>query len=304
MALAFSCTVQSQTIAVPNLVVQRDAPVGTDIGTTLHAGLTNIYTCDDQSVYAGIITDHVPVMTGSNGVKIFPTGLEGLGCYLFMETNTGGYGFIGTANAVTGYTKENSASLSTVAGRTYQFAIGFVKTGTIPYGSSNRVAAQTVGTFVYSKDSEAVAGPGQANISGFNVAVLACSLQTTSINVVLDAVKTGDLTRTGTTAKPKVFNLGLNCDPDANINVRIDGTQDPDTAATGVLKANSTGSASGVGIQLLYNGSPFKLNNTTKLKTSAGGAELLPFTAQYYQTKEKVTPGPINAAATLTITYQ
>jgi type 1 fimbria pilin len=46
------------------------------------------------------------------------------------------------------------------------------------------------------------------------------------------------------------------------------------------------------------------LNNNIVLKTSAGGQETFPFTAQYYQTKSSVTSGAANATATLNLTYQ
>lgn len=62
--------------------------------------------------------------------------------------------------------------------------------------------------------------------------------------------------------------------------------------------------AKGVGVQLLYNGSPFILNNRIVLKRSSGGQETFPLTARYYQTKTAVTTGKANASATLDLTYQ
>lgn len=65
-----------------------------------------------------------------------------------------------------------------------------------------------------------------------------------------------------------------------------------------------TGTAKGVGVQLLYNGTPLVLNSRLLLKQSSGGLETLPFTARYYQTLTSVESGAANASATLNLTYQ
>lgn len=114
-------------------------------------------------------------------------------------------------------------------------------------------------------------------------------------------------TGTGVTAGDKSFDLGLTCDKDAKINVSLAGTQNTDTTETSVLaltSAGQTGTATGVGVQLLYGGVPLKINTNLLLKTSAGGQETLPLTARYYQTKTAVGTGQANSSATLNITYQ
>jgi type 1 fimbria pilin len=83
--------------------------------------------------------------------------------------------------------------------------------------------------------------------------------------------------------------------------------QNPDSANTSVMALTgqgNAGTAKGVGVQLLYNGSPLVMNGRLLLKQSAGGQETLPLTARYYQTLTTVESGSANASATLTITYQ
>ena len=136
---------------------------------------------------------------------------------------------------------------------------------------------------------------------------VACSLNSTSINVPLGDVSTVQFTAIGTTAGDKTFDLGLNCDKEARINVALAGTQNTDTTDTSVLaltNAGQTGTAKGIGVQLLYGGVPLKINNNIVLKTSVGGQETLPFTARYYQTNNLLEPGKANSSATLNITYQ
>nr|WP_276613208.1 fimbrial protein [Serratia proteamaculans] len=139
------------------------------------------------------------------------------------------------------------------------------------------------------------------------VTSIACSLNSTSINVPLGDISATKFTAIGTTAGDKGFDVGLSCDKDAKINVALAGTQNTDTPDTSVLaltSAGQSGTASGVGVQLLYGGTPLKINNNILLKTSAGGKETLPFTARYYQTKTAVGAGLANSSATLNITYQ
>lgn len=140
-----------------------------------------------------------------------------------------------------------------------------------------------------------------------NITSIACSLNSTSINVPLGDVSTVQFTAIGATAGDKTFDIGLNCDKGARINVALAGTQNTDTTDTSVLaltNAGQTGTAKGVGVQLLYGGVPLKINNNIVLKTSVGGQETLPFTARYYQTNNLLGPGKANSSATLNITYQ
>ncbi|MFT2797384.1 fimbrial protein [Serratia sp. N21D137] len=144
--------------------------------------------------------------------------------------------------------------------------------------------------------------------TNINVLSTSCTINNSSITVPLDPVLTSDLTAVGKTLKPKAFNISLNCGSGARINARLIGTQNPDTSANGVLKlsnAGTAGVATGVGIQLLYNSAPFAINgNNAVLKTSTGGTETLPLTAQYYQTRATPTTGSANATVTLELTYQ
>ncbi|MDU7775121.1 MAG: fimbrial protein, partial [Citrobacter sp.] len=94
---------------------------------------------------------------------------------------------------------------------------------------------------------------------------------------------------------------------DANINVTLTGTQNPDTTDDSVLELSNQGDdkvAAGIGVQLLYNDTPLELNKMLNLKRSAGGQEPFPITARYIQTKDKVRAGQANATATLNLTYQ
>ncbi|HHB1450056.1 TPA: fimbrial protein, partial [Serratia odorifera] len=99
--------------------------------------------------------------------------------------------------------------------------------------------------------------------SGNTVTQLACSLNASNIQVPLGDVLATEFTGVGTTLKPKAFNVGLNCDANAKINVSLGGTQSAESSDSSILQltnAGSAGVAKGVGVQLLYNNTPLKLN--------------------------------------------
>ncbi|WP_072129159.1 fimbrial protein [Kluyvera genomosp. 1] len=101
--------------------------------------------------------------------------------------------------------------------------------------------------------------------------------------------------------------LALDCDAGANVNVTLQGSQNPDVGTNTVLELTGQGGAGvaqGVGVQILYNGTPLVLGSKLLLKQSAGGQETFPFVARYYQTRTTVVEGSANTSATLSITYQ
>lgn len=149
----------------------------------------------------------------------------------------------------------------------------------------------------------------RGSIVAGQVIQLACSLNSSTITVPLPDALGSAFTGRGTTKGDTAFTINLNCDAGTRINASLSGTQSAETANDSILAlsgAGTSGVASGIGIQLLYDNTPLKLNNNIVLKTSAGGQEFPPgaFTARYFQTKDNVTAGSANATATLNITYQ
>lgn len=148
------------------------------------------------------------------------------------------------------------------------------------------------------------------NIPSFAVTQVACSITTPNLTFPIGNVLSanfGSAIGTIPSGAQNTQNLGLSCDAGANINVMLQGTQNPDVGSTSVLALTGQGNADvakGVGVQLLYNGTPLVLNNRIVLKQSAGGQETFPITARYYQTKTSVSTGKANASATLDLTYQ
>jgi type 1 fimbria pilin len=194
----------------------------------------------------------------------------------------------------TDYTGTSTVNIPWIRYRLYK--TGDIKPGQFMVGQ--------VGTWTVSDIT-----PVTINLMGGYVSQVACSITTPNLTFPIGDVLNSEF---GTTvgyipAKTSTQNLGLDCDRNANINVTLNGTQNPDVSDASVLALNNQGgsnTAQGVGVQLLYDGNPLVINSKLTLKQSSGGKETFPITARYYQTKNTVTVGEASTSATLTLTYQ
>lgn len=281
----------TSNVSFNNTIVQRDTPIGTTIASASvqPSASGSVMWC--PSVEGG---GHFYTQMDYSSQKtalehVYATNVSGVGIRM---VDSGGLYFDAPAN-------DNTMSGYFNTGRWY--TVDLIKTGPIEAGI---LSAGVVGSRYAENKTDAVI---QINLISSTVSQAACTINTQNINIPLSDVLASDLTSVGSTAKPKTFNVGLDCDAGANINAKLTGIQNTDSSTDGVLQLTSAGNnnvASGVGIQILYNDAPIALNNNIVLKTSAGGQETFPFTAQYYQTKTGVTAGSANATATLELTYQ
>ena len=283
-----------------NVIVQRDTPVGREIATI---SMNNSgYTWSD-----GTCGSHV-IMT-YNGAK--PTSLEHT-----FETNIPGVGiqFSDSDNAGNYFASISPGTLmhaGTVYGAggsfMYNGVIHLIKTG--PIVSGNLDAGEVAQISLISTNGTEYERQ-RMNLTGGTVTQVLCSITTPQLTFTLGdvpAFKFGSATGPAPADTEKTENLGLECDAGANINVSLAGTQNPDDSQDSILALTGQGDAGvaqGVGVQLLYNGTPLELNKNIVLKKSAGGQETFPIVARYYQTKTTVMPGKANALATLNISYQ
>ncbi|WP_081893172.1 MULTISPECIES: fimbrial protein [unclassified Serratia (in: enterobacteria)] len=308
---AVTCTTEGPsafTISSSTITVQRDQPINSPISDIIYGNsYNNIFTClnpepTDWSVL-GIATT-LPYSTTIDGKRIYSTNMPGVG----IAIGTSGSYWI--SNGLSLWGDVNGRIIFGARGPVfYNFSahpsVQFYKIGPI---SSGTISEQQTHTLKVGQDDGSYIGPSiPVNLSAIQVNVIACSINNPVIQVPLDDVNINEFSGVNSTLKPKDFSVGLNCDAGAKINVTMTGTKNTDTTADGVLKLTNAGTpavATGVGIQILYNSAPLVLNNMLALKTSEGGQETFPFTAQYYQTTSKVTGGVANSTMTLNITYQ
>ena len=296
-------TAGTHNLNLGNYIVQRDAPVGTIFTNNPNFGNYGfIWSYADYYCYMNIIITYNGAIPAGM-TDVYKTNLEGVGIKLADSDQYGNY----FASPSPGTPMRNGSAYFMGGSIIYQAYLQLVKTGPITSGqlTSGEVGYETV----YGIDQTTY--PGQSfTISNGSVTQVACSIKTPNLTFPIGdllATKFGTSVGTIPDGGENTQNLGLDCDAGANINVSLNGTQNPDLSDNSILALTGQGDAgvaSGVGVQLLYNDAPLKLNNRIVLKKSAGGQETFPIKARYYQTKTAVTTGTANASATLELTYQ
>ncbi|WP_262504717.1 fimbrial protein [Serratia liquefaciens] len=288
---------QQQTVSFGDVIIQRDTALGSVFASktvTIIDGVPAITdgTCKGSWFSVNYANGWSPL----NGIAA--TNIAGVGIRLSMQYWISGYQTLVANQSLYNYGDYWTLNYPS-------WLIELIKTGP---SSSGHLTAGTWGKISIAPAAGASWTVTSLTATGINnITSVACSLNGTSINVPLGDVLDIKFTAIGTTVGDKSFDVGLTCDKDARINVALAGTQNSDTTDTSVLALTNTGqagTAGGMGVQLLYGGTPLKINNNIVLKTSPGGQETLPFTARYYQTNKVVTPGKANSSATLNITYQ
>ncbi|EOI3470938.1 fimbrial protein [Cronobacter turicensis] len=289
-----ACTYKGYTpfyVSYGNVIAQRDAAIGSVLAQYYAYGSGEYSICLDGGYEYYELSYNGGKSTSQSGV--YATNVEGVG----IKVQTAG-GRLFTNPPGTVYIAGGSIGVLS------SYYITLIKTGPVTSGTlmSGRIARE------FNQDGST---GYEFIMSGYNtVTVVACSVSTPSLTFPIGNVlasKFGSSVGTIPAGAQNTQNLGLNCDANANINVTLSGTQNADVSDTSVLALTGQGSsdvASGVGVQLLYNNSPLKLNNRIVLKKSSGGQETFPLVARYYQTKSTVTTGKANASATLDLTYQ
>lgn len=286
----------STTTSIGNVYVQRDSPVGTVL-TTVHATVGgaygNLYICSSQwDMYY-----EAPLFTvlSSLGNKIYDTNIRGVGVRLTDIIRTRVF-------------PDHQVLSGQMAWDTppTEYTIEIIKT--VPGAVDGGELTQGRIILMNANQDTNIA---EVNLTGMNKIIpVACSIKTPSLTFPIGDILASQFgTTVGTipAGGQNTQNLGLDCDANANINVSLSGTQNPDVTTDSVLALTGQGNsdvAKGVGVQLLYNNTPLKLNNNIVLKKSTGGQETFPIVARYYQTKTSVTTGKANASATLNLTYQ
>ncbi|MDQ0037063.1 type 1 fimbria pilin [Variovorax boronicumulans] len=151
-------------------------------------------------------------------------------------------------------------------------------------------------------------------LSGLGITIItpSCSVDAGSKNIPVEfgKVPQSNFKGRGTTTGGRNFNIRLNCKAGQNaentVLLRMDAQQDPSNEQ-GVLRVTQLGTATagGVGIQVIDGKNvPVRFGDEVEVGPSKEGDYVLPYTARYYQTGDRVTPGRANGIATFTIAYK
>ncbi|NDO83577.1 hypothetical protein CJP72_23335 [Citrobacter sp. NCU1] len=134
-----------------------------------------------------------------------------------------------------------------------------------------------------------------------------CDVDATSpTRVDLEPGAANMLPHKGATTGDTPFEIRLKCTGETDVNLLLDGEEDPDATGQGVLAIKkTTESAKGIGLQLLYNNLPVELEKEFSTGMSEEGIFTIPLTARYYRTTEiPVKAGDISATVVYSLTYK
>lgn len=292
-AMALNCNTNTTTPAersreliFTDVVVQQNAPAGTVLATTWSGGYASgkgFMTCTTTWQLA----TQLPLFPtlSSYGNNVYNTNIAGVG--LKMSTYQSGEP-LPLNKSIPGNVLFKLDGIG-ITGQLIKTTAGATGTGTINGG---QVAKMSI-----------VSNPilfAELNMWTTKVTAGSCTINTTTINVKLDPATTDNFSGAGSTAKPKNFNITLNCNSGTSIKLTLEGKR---AGPTGVLGLNTgKDQASGIGIQLLKGTTPVALGTKLNFGTSGSGTTQLPLTARYYQTAA-IVPGTTNTSATFTVEY-
>lgn len=296
---------------------QRDTPVGyagSKVGAQGTIWNMNCIgdTTADRDVYFTMKVNGSPV---AGYTDVYATSMAGVGVRYNFALNSGSLSFcaIQFDDHISNSSRQYVCHLpqNTSQGFSLGASLQFIKLS--DNLSSGVITSIPTVTASYSLNNQAGSWDLNAIWSGSGnlvLTVLACSINTPNLVFPIGDVPVASFgSQIGFIVNDpqSTKTLGLNCGVGTNINVSLQGTQNPDVSTTSVLALTGQGNAdvaAGVGVQLVYNDVPLELNNRIVLKQSTGGQETFPITARYYQTKTSVSTGKANASATLDLTYQ
>ena len=280
-----------------NVTVQRDAAVGSVIATTVTGAYNNgnaIAGCTREAWTARWELTQWGTLSGY-GSGVYNTNLPGVGLRLSSASSGKPLPFESS------YPYNAGGSWASIPGDGIKGEL--IKTGDITSGTlTNGVLARAsvVNQFYFAN----------VTLNGTNTVTSAgCSVTSVDEPVQLGDYSKRDFSGVGYTTGWKAFNIVLDCNKSAHINVQIDATKDASNAPGVMAIDTESGStvATGVGVQLYFapDNSAAQFGQVKDYYTSPnGGMETVQLKARYYQTASAVTAGPANATATFTLTYK
>ncbi|MGM3273878.1 fimbrial protein [Ralstonia sp. 24A2] len=286
-------------INIGNIVVQRDAPVGTVL---LDRDLTS-------AQYNLTLLNCTGTGNGQNSFMALPNARAVTGMAGYYNTSMSQFLNSGVAVRVdypTGLADRqftNPATLWQFSPNYFipgPFRIRLVKTGPITSGTPTPTqwfrwtVPQTGGGTL---------SVAQGNLTGGSITQVACQPVSTAFNIPMNRTTTMDFHGVGTTAGETPFFIAMMCDAGTRLSVALDGTR-VGAPENGTVALTPASTARGVGLQLLYNSNPVTLGQTFSAGiTSTGGREQVDFRARYIQTGPIAQAGSANATVSYTFTY-
>jgi type 1 fimbria pilin len=262
----------------------------------------------------GAIMNVGPLVTNISVSKVYATAVDGVGIRLSRVISDGTDG-ASSEDTQYPHTRHTPGDFGAFSPSSY-FKVELFKTA--PVTGNGKIGPEGSYTEYYSLFID-TANPRKSVLTtvlggvGITMVTPSCTVDLGSKNIPVNfgKVPQSDFKGKGTTTGDRKFNIKLNCKPGVHeenkVYLQMDATQDPSNEQ-GVLKITQAGSltATGVGIQVLddRSGVPVTYGAELAVGPSKDGPYVLPYTARYFQTGDKVTPGRANGTATFTLKYK
>ena len=326
-----ACTAHDLHVSVPaqSYVGPADAPIiGKQIGTGWGGTSNNpvvldVYDCPASYSYAEPVDTPVPGITYSDGTTtfpVYPTGVAGIGYVMGLrDTNGTQWVAIRPPNAQTYPAPGTETYAMTTLG--WWVRVLFVATGQLKTGSYS-LPAKRLARVWGANASKVQTSPNAylvLDASTINVTATGCTLTSgQNMSVELPTVNVADFGGVGSSpAAGTSFDIGMRCQSGVAVYATMTDVNAPGSTGT-VLVPGSASTSAGVGIRLFRNGLPTpvafgpdssvagNVNQWFVGGASSAGATnyTIPFVARYVQTAAAVMPGEVQAAATITLSYQ
>ena len=231
----------------------------------------------------------VPGVTG-----VYATNVAGVG----MKVEEVGQFNPGLA-LPTSFSRSNPTGFAAYSSR---FRVTLIKTAATV--GSGTIAAGQLASYGINGVSSYRVNIGSLNLVGEN---RTCTVNTGSINIPLGNVAGSSFANVGSVSPTSAAqNIGLTCTASPRVRMTLQGTQaagGPNTTVA-LTGAGGAGVAQGIGVQILYSGTPLVVNSGTPtvVSTAAGATLNVPVNARYYRIGT-VTAGRANASPTLRFDY-
>lgn len=276
-----------------------------NIGNASNVQTNAALSCTGYFTYVGEITNPVPGTTNLEKAMLTDGKWSGLGFKFYTQANDGWYTSLHNASPpVTINATWNKFCFYSTCWNP-QSDEGIIMWGALSvYGGGVPPVPGTIDTIITPFTADGYAAITY-HITG-TVIVPSCNVDaSTPSRVLIKPTDVNAFAHQGATAEDTPFDITLKCNNNVSVNLLLDGTEDADAQGKGVLALTSDSTASGVGIQLLVNNNPVKLNEVFPVGNATEGVVKIGMTARYYRTSPKpVQAGSVTATVIYNITYK
>ncbi|MFP1746133.1 fimbrial protein [Lonsdalea quercina] len=293
----------SSTITLPSSLV---IPANTEIGTIVYTSdAISTSMKDGKSSTSAFASEYATSPTlSSYGNNVYETGITGLGFRLrgVFQTpaQSGIEQYYSVSTAQPSYYWLGS---QTTSYEQYTYLELVVIGNSVESGSLDLSGVTARLRFNYDSTNSSSESTWLIYLSGTTeVTSASCEVNTYDTSVDLGTMYTQNLKAAGSTSNTTDFTINLTCSSSLVPNITFSGTVDSNNNN---IFANDSGTATGVGIQLLYDNIAITPDTAVSLGTvTSTSATDYDFKARLYQTTNTVTAGSVDTTVNFTLEYE